>query len=658
RTLFWSKVKDGQFTTFDGQSSSVPNCEAMRSWLKEMDKLMDLFVFAIHLMAGQPARAPELISIALQNDHLSLRSVFIRRGIICLITTYWKGESVQHRHRVISRYLPLELSEYLLKYLVLIRPCMRLAAIFLASTDPASPEEPKSIACVYDNHLFVRRNRPMTPVHIRQLFATQWLACAGYPLSYVNYRHVTRPFAINLSDSATKPAAVSVLGNCNDASDNDNDDDDNIDNAADEGVPLGVCPDEFFLHMLHVQQRKQVTFWLDGQACHSTSVADRVYGRTDNSMAFISSESDDQFYAISCMWHIILARHVTPGLRPLLASAGNKRLLGVDFSRPPAAKRSAYQTSSGGIQQQFTTIQIISSTPPHYSTTFTPESPPINSKTLVLADRTLANIFRGTGSFVFKSSFQHLAVCRALEAKRDLMVILPTGGGKSLVYQLPAFAEDTSGYTVVISPLKTLAEDMFAECQKMGVSAIPGTEAAIFNQFRIKPSFDLSALDIVRTTTQRPNIEYKPAIFNSEDVALPELIRLVGIAAAELAMGHMVLVFCTTKSDTHRLLDSFKARRPGTAATFYYSTEHILAPVLDPANSEAAAEQVPMATIDELRHGKFKVVFTTCALSVGVNLPHVRAVFHWGLPNDLLNLAQESGRGGRDGKPAQSVVIT
>ncbi|KAJ2444981.1 hypothetical protein GGF42_006142 [Coemansia sp. RSA 2424] len=192
-----AKFDNGDFTYEGAAGIAELDRAAMREWLGRMDTLLDTITFAIHISGGQPARAPELASVMLRNNQVSRRGIFAKRDTLCVVTTYQRGQS----HHEIVRYLPKELAQLVLQYLVLIRPCVRKVAMILLANDVA---EQQAIARVYNNYLFARNGQPMTAVHLRQSFAHYWALYTKYNISFRDYRQFSRAFIIKLCHAGTK----------------------------------------------------------------------------------------------------------------------------------------------------------------------------------------------------------------------------------------------------------------------------------------------------------------------------------------------------------------------------------------------------------------------------------------------------------------------
>ena len=77
----------------------------------------------MHIVRGQPTQATELLRIRYANTKQGgLRNIFIDRGIVAFVTTYYKNYRQTRKMKIIYRYLPKEVGELLLRYLWLVLP--------------------------------------------------------------------------------------------------------------------------------------------------------------------------------------------------------------------------------------------------------------------------------------------------------------------------------------------------------------------------------------------------------------------------------------------------------------------------------------------------------------------------------------------------------
>ncbi|HEY8022348.1 MAG TPA: DNA topoisomerase 3, partial [Thermoanaerobaculia bacterium] len=301
------------------------------------------------------------------------------------------------------------------------------------------------------------------------------------------------------------------------------------------------------------------------------------------------------------------------------------------------------------------------------------------------------------------------AVCRAVVEGRDALLVMPTGAGKSLCYQLPGLAR--GGTTLVVSPLIALMEDQVGKLRELGLRAerihsgrdraesrqvardyldgrldflfiaperlaVPGFPELLA---RRKPV--LVAIDEAHCISQwghdfRPEYRMlgerlpplRPApVIGLTATATPrvqdDIVAQLGLAGA----GRFIHGFRRTNiavevSETRpgarraavRALLADPARRP---AIIYAPTRK----EADALGAElaldmpAAAYHAGMtgAARDRVQAdflaGRLEVIVATIAFGMGVDKPNVRTVVHTGLPGSLEGYYQEIGRAGRDG---------
>jgi ATP-dependent DNA helicase RecQ len=307
------------------------------------------------------------------------------------------------------------------------------------------------------------------------------------------------------------------------------------------------------------------------------------------------------------------------------------------------------------------------------------------------------------------------AVCRAATDGRDVLLVMPTGAGKSLCYQLPAIAR--GGTALVISPLIALMDDQAAKLSALGLrvarihSGLPredarqacrdyldGTLQFLFiapERMRV-PGFPemlakrkpaLIAIDEAHCISQwghdfRPDYrtlgDYLPSLRPAPVIALtatatPTVQRDI---ATQLRLHDPALFIHGFRRHNLAIevVELSKPRRNQFAITLLKTTES--RPAIVYAPSRRAAEELASqlgggaaayhagldpATRERVqRHflsGKLEVVVATVAFGMGIDKANVRTVIHTALPGSVEAYYQEIGRAGRDGQPSRTVLL-
>jgi ATP-dependent DNA helicase RecQ len=309
-------------------------------------------------------------------------------------------------------------------------------------------------------------------------------------------------------------------------------------------------------------------------------------------------------------------------------------------------------------------------------------------------------------------------IVSAVEAGRDVLAITPTGGGKSLCYQLPALTRP--GVTLVISPLIALMRDQVRALHAAGVSAgaltsqsEPLEMESVFAALetgalkllymaperlaasgtasllrRIRPS--LLAVDEAHCVSQwghdfRPDYlrigELRRAVGGIQTVALTatadaetraEIVTRLferGRPPETFLRGfdrpNLGLAFAP-KDNPRRQIIGYAAARRGQSGIVYCASRaktEALAVALGEAGHTALAYHAGMeASNRRLAETRFQredglIVCATIAFGMGVDKPDIRYVAHADLPKSIEGYYQEIGRAGRDGAPADTLTL-
>jgi DNA topoisomerase-3 len=309
------------------------------------------------------------------------------------------------------------------------------------------------------------------------------------------------------------------------------------------------------------------------------------------------------------------------------------------------------------------------------------------------------------------------AVCQAAVEGKDVLLVMPTGSGKSLCYQLPGMAR--GGTTLVISPLIALMEDQVAKLKAKGFKverihsgrdSASSRQACVdylngslqflfiaperlrlsgFPEMLAKRKPTLIAVDEAHCISQwghdfRPDYRRlgghlpklrpapiialtataTPLVQNdiAEQLGLPQMTRFIhGFRRANLAIEAVEVVPSQRAVLTMELLAD-EERRPAIVYTPTRKQATGLAAELAGEFPTAAYHaglnaELRRSVQEQFLAGKIEVMVATIAFGMGIDKPDIRTVIHTALPGSLEAYYQEVGRAGRDGAPSRAILM-
>ena len=298
---------------------------------------------------------------------------------------------------------------------------------------------------------------------------------------------------------------------------------------------------------------------------------------------------------------------------------------------------------------------------------------------------------------------------------KDTLGLMPTGGGKSITFQVPALAQE--GICIVITPLIALMKDQVQNLRKRGIKALAvysgmtrqeiltALENCIFGDYKfLYISPERLDTDIFRTKLRSMKVsmitvdeshcisqwgyDFRPAYLKIAEIrallpgipvlaltatATPEVVKDIqarldfreeNVFRMSFERKNLAYMVRQTDNKTQELLHILR-KVPGSAIIYVRNRRRTKEITELLVNEDITADFYHAGldnAVKDLRQkrwqsGEVRVMVATNAFGMGIDKPDVRIVLHLDLPDSLEAYFQEAGRAGRDGEKAYAVIL-
>ncbi|KAG9098287.1 hypothetical protein FRC06_006579, partial [Ceratobasidium sp. 370] len=619
----------------------VWNPDAVRHYLALHEQVTEKMALSWHLSGGQPARSAEFATMSLTEDIHRPRAVIMLNGQLVYLIQYSKLGAITRSDKAVAHCIPWALEQQFLVMNILIRP-------FVGQLVRDMFGEERQL--VQEHALFATWGNRMKPSligdRLRWFFETNFgIEGVGANAHRQGVVEIQRKLIPTAADTVSRSLAV-----------------------------------------------------VDAQAGHTSETAAMHYGLDSAERRAFLSTTISKFILVSILWwpHILPSHHLTPkevhGSRAAPTLLAEEQPLDVTVmadrigehlnrSLIPRVEDLILQAQTGITADFREALNRI-----FYGADSTMAQPPAPTPPKA---QELLRRWTGSRKSTWTSPGQAKAMATILACDSSVLCVLPTSGGKSFLFSsLPSIE---MGITLVIVPLVALLQKQEEDLTANAISWSPWDPTEIpssglvmakssrvlnrivfdeahlaitsdfrpvmdklkalvevgvpivalsatvppVHQPRLRNALGTPSWTIIREPTQRRNISYRIGKYRSFQHAMQALKLQVDHFRSQLAPGDAILIHCRLVKHLDQVGKEL----------------HI------PTYHAKLGKEDKASILNNWFSGNQPILASTSALGAGIHHSGCRASLHFGSPWGLVELVQESGRAGRDGRPAVAGIF-
>lgn len=626
-----------------------------------------------HIWGGQPGRGPEIMTMQHADTQQLVRNVFVFDGQVMLITDRDKNKAIRGTGRKVARFLPDDIGRMMVAYITWVIPFERMLSNVMRPGSGGG-ESAKPAKQYYWLWTDGRNGRWETDVLSRELGMLTG-EHVGVELKTADYRHVAIELGRQVQGLVVRQIEAGI------GEDGDGDDE--------EWDPLTG----------ETRPRQRVELVFDLQSTHGSKIARQHYALHIDFPDQLTPQMVMVYREISSLWH----QYLRAGRGASLSSSSS--WVSSSASSSVASRGRRRKAKSVAEQKDGKRLATVVET----------------AETGLIIDTGLRTLFGPEAGWRSQTQRDVMGRMMALGRGNSLIAVLPTGGGKSIFFMLPA-ALERHGVHVVVVPFVALMDDLVRRACDFGIDCVgwkssrqtgrdeplPDASLVVVSADSVTSDEFTAYLDALRARKRLRRIFVDECHTIIMDVGYRE--RLAALKGLHRFDAPLVLLTATLPVRLERWFrrqmlveDAEIVRSPTTKLNIRYTVKTVEA-------GRSAVDQEVVRTVVRLENtmrGEHKgVVYcrtkkrceavagklgcdyyhsgiaepgrraevlsrwaegraesrwiaATTGLGTGVDIPGIVAIVHMEQPYGLVDFVQQTGRGGRrDGEVVESVIVT